>query len=78
MILVTGTGDSGTTFIWAMLRELGYTTDPTGIDRPCFELLRYDSLRPKLESGELEWPQVVKHLGGFCYNLRALTFSTTM
>lgn len=67
-----GPGRSGTTFIWTLLRELGYTTEPEGYpDRAMFEIMRYPDVMARLDKGEIEWPQVIKHLGGFCHNLNS-------
>jgi len=65
MILITGSGISGTTWMWWLMKELGYTTQPTGTDTLTYELLKHKRLVSEIVKGEREWPEVVKHLGGF-------------
>ena len=68
-ILITGNGVGGTTWLWWLFHELGYTTSPKGIDAHTYELLRNKNLVKRITKGELEWPQVIKHLGGFLKNM---------
>ena len=64
-ILITGPGSSGTTSLWWLFRELGFTTEPTGIETHTYELMRNKSLVQEITNGKRDWPQVIKHLGGF-------------
>lgn len=68
-ILITGSGLCGTTWLWGLMKELGYTTEPTGIETPTYELMRNKTLVGQIEDGRREWPDVIKHLGGFSLNL---------
>jgi len=75
MILITGTGHSGTTAFWHFLGALGYRLGHEVYrPRPMAELLRDHRVRPLIEAGrdsEVPWEKidVIKHLGGFCYNM---------
>lgn len=69
MILVTGTGWNGSTVFIKLLRGLGFTITPPGVDRQAYELLKDKELVAKMASGKLPWPDAVKHLGGLCFNL---------
>lgn len=68
-ILITGNGVGGTTWLWWLFHELGFTTSPEGVDAHTYELLRNKGLVKRITKGELEWPQVIKHLGGFLMNM---------
>lgn len=70
-ILIMGPGCSGTTFMWSLMKGLGYQTEPVGIEanRQTPEVLRYSDTFKGIKDGTIEAPKVIKHLGGFCYNL---------
>lgn len=66
MILVTGTGQSGTTAFLLLLEALGLDTGKK------HEFLRDEKMWKEIEQGKIpKWPSVIKHLGGFCYNLNS-------
>lgn len=80
MILISGDAASGSSYLVWLLRELGKSICPKGYeeyfkDLPTgepvlYELLREQRIRGAISRNEpIEWPEVIKHLGGFCYNL---------
>ena len=69
MIIVTGTGWSGSTVFLKLLRGLGYTITPEGEGNQSYEVLKGEELVNKMIKGEVPWPDAVKHLGGMCFNL---------
>lgn len=65
-ILVMGVGGSGSGFIWGLLGDCGYETK--GIN----EWMRHSGVREAHANGAahlIEYPTVIKHLGGFLTNL---------
>jgi hypothetical protein len=51
---------------------MGYSIAPPGFDledNEGIELMRMKQTLGRIEKGELEWPDVIKHHGGFCLNL---------
>lgn len=78
MILVTGEGRSGSGLVVDFLRALGYSWlpkyegfDDHGDPDNVYEILRDSKLIRCLDEGKpVEWPDVVKHLGGFQLNIK--------
>lgn len=63
-VLIMGPGRCGSTFLFYLLKELGLDTGP----HP--EFLRWERTVEKLNRKEkVEFPTIIKHLGGFCLNL---------
>lgn len=65
-ILIMGVGGCGSSFLWHLLDDCGYETK--GIN----EFMRHGGVREAIRNGTLdtfEFPQVIKHLGGFLVNL---------
>jgi len=64
-ILVTGVGGCGSSFVWSLLGDCGFSTG--GIN----EYMRNIELRAAIQAGITDWefPRVIKHLGGFMNNL---------
>jgi hypothetical protein len=61
-----GVGGCGSSFIWSLLGDCGH--DTKGIN----EWMRHSGVRAALKAGTLdqvEYPKVIKHLGGFLNNL---------
>jgi hypothetical protein len=55
-----------------LLHHMGYSIAPPGLDigdAEGIELMRMKQTLGRIEKGELEWPDVIKHHGGFCLNL---------
>lgn len=71
MIIVTGTGWNGSTVFLKLLRGLGFTITPPGVDNQAYELLKDKILVDKMIKGEVPWPSAIKHLGGMCFNLNS-------
>ena len=80
MILIAGDGASGSSYLVWLLRELGFTTCPAGYEQfypdlptgepVLYELLREKRIRDAIFMEEaVEWPDVIKHSGGFSVNL---------
>ena len=80
MILISGDGASGSSYLVWLLRELGKSSCPKGYEQyfqdlpsgepVLYELLREKRIQDAMGRNELiEWPDVIKHLGGFSYNL---------
>lgn len=80
MILISGDGASGSSYLVWLLRELGFTICPAGYehiykDLPTgepvlYELLREGLIRDAIARGDnIQWPEVIKHNGGFSVNL---------
>ncbi len=65
-ILIMGVGGCGSSFLWGILGDCGLKT--LGIN----EWMRYSGVRDAVAAGtvdEMEFPKVIKHLGGFICNL---------
>ena len=80
MVLISGDGASGSSYLVWLLRELGFSICPKGYehlfkDLPSgepvlYELLREQVIRDDLAKGKkIEWPDVIKNSGGFSFNL---------
>jgi hypothetical protein len=80
MILISGDGGSGTSVLVWLLRDLGFSICPKGYEQHfqdlpsgepvLYELLREQRIRDAIARGEnIQWPDVIKHLGGFCFGL---------
>lgn len=66
IILIMGVGGCGSGFIWHLLGDCGLETG--GIN----EWMRHSGIRKAIANGtadNFEFPQVIKHLGGFLNNL---------
>lgn len=63
-ILIMGVGACGSNFLWGLLGACGFETK--GIN----EFMRHGGVREAIKEGrEIEFPEVIKHLGGFMVNL---------
>lgn len=72
MYLISGTGHCGSTALLMLFEALGYETGNSTYPRCFREFLRDSRVVEQLEKGETPvWPEVIKHLGGFCYNLES-------
>ena len=80
MLLISGDGGSGSSYLVWLLRELGKSICPKGYEQyfqdlptgepVLYELLREQRIRDAMAiEDKIEWPDVIKHLGGFCYDL---------
>lgn len=63
LILISGEGRSGTTMLLKFLYLLGF--DNGGDLEGPHEFLKGTEITP-----DIKWPEVIKHLGGFCKNLK--------
>lgn len=69
-ILITGSGDSGSTWLWRLMNELGYSGIVPGYtEEACIELLKNSHILERINKKEKDWPVTIKHTGGFLTNL---------
>lgn len=67
---ISSTGLCGTTVLIKLFEELGYEIGNTHYPNANPEFLKDDRVFYALKKGEeVYWPEVIKHLGGGCYNL---------
>lgn len=72
MHLISGTGHCGSTAMLMLFEALGYETGNSTYPMCFREFLRDYRVVEQIEKGETPvWPEVIKHLGGFCYNLKS-------
>lgn len=77
MIFISGDGGSGSSYLVWLLRDLGFSTCPSGYELPdlptgepvTFELLREKRIQDNFDKIDWSTVEVIKHLGGFCFNL---------
>lgn len=63
-ILITGVGGCGSSFLWGLLGDLGFDTGEIN------EVMRHPPIKRAVDRGEdVEFPEVIKNLGGFLTNL---------
>lgn len=77
MILISGDGASGSSYLVWLLRELGFSNCPKGYELPdlpsgepvTYELLREKRIQDNMDKIDWSTVGVIKHLGGFSYDL---------
>ena len=62
-ILIMGVGGCGSSFLWGLLDDCGFSTG--GIN----EWIRHSGIREADDSKIFDAPRVIKHLGGFLNNM---------
>lgn len=70
MILITGIAHTGSSILVSLFDELGFSTGKEIFPDRYIEILRDERIQEMINKGQVpKWPRVIKHLGGFCYNL---------
>lgn len=70
MILITGISHTGSSVLLLLFEALGFSIGRKEFPDPWLEILRDPRVTAMIEREETPpWPEVIKHLGGFCYNL---------
>ena len=77
MILISGDGASGSSYLVWLLKELGKSNCPKGYELPdlptgepvTYELLREKRIQDNFDKIDWSTVDVIKHLGGFCFDL---------
>lgn len=70
LILITGISHTGSSVLLLLFEALGFSIGRSQFPDPWLELLRDPRVNAMIDRGETPpWPQVIKHLGGFCYHI---------
>jgi hypothetical protein len=71
MILVTGIGHSGTSYLMQIFEEAGIRIRPKHWEKDTdgLEIMKDTRLIQSIEKGHTEWPDAVKSVGQFSFNL---------